>query len=72
MYRPELATRSARSTWAVGLATGDLDNDGRIDTVVQSQNEPLVYLHNQTVDSGNWLTLRLEGDAPIATALVRR
>ncbi len=44
-----------------GLASGDLDNDGRIDTVVQSQNEPLVYLHNQTVDSGNWLTLRLEG-----------
>jgi enediyne biosynthesis protein E4 len=46
---------------ARGLATGDLDNDGRIDTVVQSQNEPIAYLHNQTVESGHWLTLRLEG-----------
>jgi enediyne biosynthesis protein E4 len=44
-----------------GLATGDLNNDGRIDAVVQSQNEPLVYLNNQTVESGHWLTIRLEG-----------
>jgi len=44
-----------------GLATGDLDNDGRTDAVVQSQNEPLVYLRNQTPQGGHWLTLRLEG-----------
>jgi hypothetical protein len=44
-----------------GLAAGDLDNDGRIDAVVVAQNEPLVYLHNQTARTGHWLTVRLEG-----------
>jgi enediyne biosynthesis protein E4 len=44
-----------------GLATGDLDNDGRIDAIVQCQNEPLVYLRNKTAGDGHWLILRLEG-----------
>jgi enediyne biosynthesis protein E4 len=44
-----------------GLATGDLDNDGWIDVIVQSQNEPLVYLRNKTASGGHWLTLQLEG-----------
>ncbi len=44
-----------------GLAVGDLDNDGRIDAVVQSQNEPLAYLHNETARGGHWVTLQLEG-----------
>jgi tetratricopeptide (TPR) repeat protein len=44
-----------------GLATGDLDNDGRIDAIIQSQNERLVYLRNKTVGGGHWLTLCLQG-----------
>jgi tetratricopeptide (TPR) repeat protein len=44
-----------------GLATGDLDNDGRVDAVIVSQNEPLTFLHNRTEGGGHWLTLRLEG-----------
>jgi tetratricopeptide (TPR) repeat protein len=44
-----------------GLATGDLDNDGRLDAIVQCQNEPLVYLSNKTAGAGHWLTLRLQG-----------
>jgi hypothetical protein len=44
-----------------GLAVGDLDNDGRVDAVVLNQNQPLVYLHNRTEDSGHFLRLRLEG-----------
>ena len=45
-----------------GLAVGDLDNDGRIDALLVAQNEPPVYLHNQT-GGGHFLTLRLEGTA---------
>jgi thioredoxin-like negative regulator of GroEL len=44
-----------------GLAAGDLDNDGRVDVVVVAQNEPLVYLHNETEGENHWLTLHLEG-----------
>ena len=42
----------AGAPWAVermarGLATGDLDNDGRVDIVLVSQNASLAVLHNQ-------------------------
>jgi enediyne biosynthesis protein E4 len=43
-----------------GLAVGDLDNDGRLDAVILSQDEPLIFLHNQSV-GGRALTLQLEG-----------
>ncbi|MGC8644183.1 MAG: CRTAC1 family protein, partial [Isosphaeraceae bacterium] len=43
-----------------GLAAGDLDNDGRIDALVVSQNQPLAYLHNRS-DAGHFLVLRLAG-----------
>jgi hypothetical protein len=45
-----------------GLATGDFDNDGRLDALVVAQNERLVYLHNRT-EGGHFLTIRLEGTA---------
>jgi thioredoxin-like negative regulator of GroEL len=44
---------------ARGLATGDLDNDGRIDLLLLSQDVPLAYFHNRT-DGGRALTMRLE------------
>ncbi len=44
-----------------GLAVGDLDNDGRLDAVVVVQNEPLVYLHNQTEPRGHFVRFRLAG-----------
>ncbi len=44
-----------------GMAVGDLDNDGRLDAVVSTNDGPAHLLRNRT-DSGNhWLTLLLVG-----------
>ncbi len=44
-----------------GLASGDLDNDGRIDFLVMAQDGPLAYFHNQSERAGHFVTFRLEG-----------
>jgi len=44
-----------------GLALGDLDNDGRIDAIVTTNDGPAHILHNDTVTSNHWLTLYLVG-----------
>jgi hypothetical protein len=68
--RPDgkLADDSAKAgdPWAIervgrGLAAGDLDNDGRIDAAVLSQNTPVAYFHNRSPDAGNWVMFKLEG-----------
>jgi enediyne biosynthesis protein E4 len=43
-----------------GLAVGDLDNDGRTDVLILSQNGPLALFHNLG-PSGHFLTLQLRG-----------
>jgi tetratricopeptide (TPR) repeat protein len=43
-----------------GLAVGDLDNDGKTDAIIVSENEPIAYFHNQT-EAGRSLTLKLVG-----------
>lgn len=45
---------------ARGAAFGDLDNDGRIDVVLNCNNRPAVVLRN-TSGGGQWLKLRLVG-----------
>jgi hypothetical protein len=52
---PWCAPRIAR-----GLATGDLDDDGKVDLLLVCMGEPLEYLHNQG-PAGHYVTLRLEG-----------
>ncbi len=44
-----------------GLAIGDIDNDGRMDAVVTTNDGPLHILHNDTTSPNHWLTLKLVG-----------
>jgi hypothetical protein len=44
-----------------GMAIGDLDNDGRLDSVVTTNDGPLHILHNETVSARHWLLLNLVG-----------
>jgi len=44
-----------------GVAFGDLDNDGRIDAVVTSLNEPVKFFHNISPGGHHWILLKLVG-----------
>ncbi len=44
-----------------GLATGDIDNDGKIDAVVTTNDGPAYILRNETATQNHWLTLKLTG-----------
>lgn len=44
-----------------GLAIGDIDNDGRLDAVVTTNDGTLHVLHNATQNQNHWLTLELVG-----------
>jgi hypothetical protein len=44
-----------------GLAIGDIDNDGRVDAVVTTNDGTLHVLHNETTTPNHWITLRLVG-----------
>jgi enediyne biosynthesis protein E4 len=46
---------------ARGLAIGDLDNDGRLDAVVTTNDGLVHVLHNQTQTRNHWLLLKLVG-----------
>jgi hypothetical protein len=51
-----------RQAWlGRGLAIGDIDNDGRVDVVVATNNGPAYVLHNETPNQNHWLTLKLVG-----------
>ena len=47
---------------ARGMAIGDIDNDGRIDAVVTTNDGPAYILHNETATQNHWLTLLLVGN----------
>ena len=44
-----------------GMAVGDLDNDGRVDAVVTTNDGPAYVLHNEIATTNHWLMLSLTG-----------
>jgi enediyne biosynthesis protein E4 len=50
-----------RAWVARGLAIGDLDNDGRLDAVVTTNDGPTHVLKNETSKQNHWLLLNLVG-----------
>jgi enediyne biosynthesis protein E4 len=44
-----------------GMAAGDIDNDGRLDAVVTTNDGLVHILHNETPTRNHWLTLKLVG-----------
>ena len=44
-----------------GLAVGDLDNDGRLDAVINDLDGSPQVLRNELADAGNWLLVKLKG-----------
>jgi len=46
---------------ARGMAIGDLDNDGRLDAVVSTNDGPAYVLHNETLTENRWILLKLVG-----------
>jgi hypothetical protein len=51
-----------REAWVGrGMAIGDIDNDGRVDAIVTTNDGPLYVLHNATSTPNHWLILKLVG-----------
>jgi hypothetical protein len=46
---------------ARGMAIGDINNDGRVDAVVTTNDGPAHILRNETPTANHWLTLNLTG-----------
>jgi hypothetical protein len=52
-----------------GSAIGDLDNDGRLDIVINDLDGAPQVLHNEVTPSGHWLIVSLSGKAPNTQAI---
>ena len=58
---PEAAPVLAEERVSRGLAVGDLDNDGRLDVVINDLDGSPQVLHNEMARAGHWLLVKLGG-----------
>ena len=52
-----------------GLAMGDIDNDGRVDVVINDLDGGPQVLHNELTSAGNWVIVKVKGAAPNTDAI---
>jgi len=52
-----------------GMAMGDLDNDGRLDLVINDLDGVPQVLHNELASRGNWILVKLKGTPPNTDAI---
>jgi hypothetical protein len=52
-----------------GLALGDLDNDGRLDVVINDLDGKPQVLHNELSGAGHWLIVKLVGKGRMSDAI---
>ena len=61
-----------RAETSRGAAFGDLDNDGRIDVVVENIDGKPMVLHNEGSSGNHWITFQLSGNKSNRAALGAR
>jgi len=44
-----------------GVAFGDIDNDGRLDILINNQNDPPTLLRNESENTNHWISIRTVG-----------
>jgi hypothetical protein len=52
-----------------GLAIGDIDNDGRLDVVINDLDGAPQILHNELAGRGHWVIVKVRGKAPNTDAI---
>jgi hypothetical protein len=52
-----------------GMAVGDLDDDGRLDVVINDIDGGAQVLRNELPDAGHWLNVKLRGRTPNTNAI---
>jgi hypothetical protein len=57
----QLGSGAERSIVGRGLATGDFDNDGKIDVLVTDAEGTPLLLHNVSPSAGHWMEIKLRG-----------